>query len=72
MIWNINTGECMRKFEAYTKNLFIACFLFKLTRNSIISFALDEDKIKIWNTDTGNCLKVLQIKNSSLIQIDLF
>ncbi len=69
-IWNINNGECLRTFEAYTDK---ACYLVKLTRNSIISFAVVENKIKIWNTDTGNCLKIIQTEDRrGLLEIDLF
>jgi len=73
-IWNLVNGECLRTFNAYID--IKDCYLKKLSRNSIISYTPDESKIKIWDTDTGNCLKVLQGETSSeilrLLTMDLF
>jgi len=65
-IWNLNNGECLRTFNE-NKGEF---FLKKLTRNSIISCGLDSNSVQIWDTDTGNCLKVLQNEIDTIV--DLF
>ncbi len=67
-IWNINNGECLRTFNENTNK----CYLKKLTRNLIVSFTFNENTIKIWDTDTANCLKVLQIENQGFYDSDLF
>jgi WD40 repeat protein len=59
-IWNLNSGECLRTFKA--NHLFHKCYLKKVTRSCGLL-------VKIWDTDPGNCLKVLQSKIGTIIDL---
>lgn len=69
-IWDINNwgNKCFKTIEAHTDH-YIMC-LAKLSKNLIIS-STQNGPIKIWDTDTGSCLKTFHVY-SDLNFIDLF
>ena len=62
-IWDLNNGYYLKKIHAHDRK----CSLIKLSKNSIVSNGFVDKKIKIWNTETGECLKTFD----GYINIDL-
>lgn len=62
--WNINQDEPIRIFYGHT-HLIIGLDLM-LDKNQLISCAYNKS-IKVWDLDTGECVKSIQIKNFGFI-----
>ncbi len=56
MLWNVNSGECLRTFTGHLDA--ISC-VEVLTNERIMSGSSDKT-IKIWNVQTGDCLQTLE------------
>ena len=54
MLWDIVTGNRLRTFEGHDRGL--ACIEFK---EDLIVSGSNDKKIKIWNANTGECLRTL-------------
>jgi F-box and WD-40 domain protein 1/11 len=59
ILWDIMSGKQLKSFEGHDRGL--ACVEFK---GDLIVSGSSDRKIKIWNANTGSCLKTLEGHNA--------
>ncbi|NJN12173.1 MAG: hypothetical protein HC815_31125 [Richelia sp. RM1_1_1] len=57
IIWDVDTGECIRILEGHTNRVY--SLVFSPDGKTLVSGSWDET-IRIWNVETGECLKILR------------
>ena len=66
IIWNIENGECLKKFEAHSDCIWT---LVKISNSKIISCS--NKRIKVWNVKTGVCWKTIEAHDEAVLCLDL-
>jgi WD40 repeat protein len=62
IIWNKNTGKVIKKIAPKTRNQRISCIA--LLKDGTLASGQRFGIIKIWNLETGTCIKEMQSSNS--------
>lgn len=60
-IWDVNTGECLLKFEGPMMEVM------EISDNRLLSWIFFDEKIRIWDCKTGEVLEVYNVEDKELM-----